>query len=351
MRPCFTFKAQVAGKPAILAIDDEIGFWGVQARDFRAGLDAVQGDDLEVEINSPGGDVFAGLGMYNMLRSFATGGKNVTTRTTGVAASIASIVMLAGDKREMPKNSFAMIHGPATFAMGTAEELRETADTVDKIGASLKNIYIDRMGMDEATVTAMMAKDTWLTAEECVENGFATDMIEEVVATARFDMARAALPANVQAVFKAKDTPPTPEELAEQARLKQEEDDRIAASLNPLADQIVARAKKLGVEAHATTIALSCDSMAVAEERMLAAREIVALCALAKVPDSAASHIRANKSVADVRAALIAAQAKADEHTDTTQKNSGASNASPSALNPTEIWDKHRKNQQPKKGR
>lgn len=354
MRPCFTFKAQAADKPAVLAIDDEIGFWGTQAKDFRASLDAVASNDLVVEINSPGGDVFAGLGMYNMLRSFAANGKTVTTRVTGVAASIASVIMLAGDKREMPKNSFAMIHSASTFAFGTADELRESADVVDKIDGAIRNVYMDRMGLGEEEVTAMMAKDTWLTADECLTNGFATDLIDNVVATASFNMARADLPENVRKVFQAAQTEPTPDELAAQQAAaeaaRKAEEDAAAAAQNPIAEQIAARAKDFGLEAHAVTFALACTSLAEAEQRITAAREIVALCAIAKRPDDAASHIKQNKSLADVRAALIQAQAEADQHTDSTKpKESDAQHAS-SGVDPNRIWNSHR-NQQPKKGR
>ena len=133
MRPCFKFTAKAGKKPAVLALDEEIGFWGTQAKDFRAQLDAVEGNELVVEINSVGGDVMAGLGIYNMLRSWAKDGKTVTTRVTGVAASIASIIALAGDKREMPKNTFAMVHQASTFAVGTADDMRDAADTLDKV--------------------------------------------------------------------------------------------------------------------------------------------------------------------------------------------------------------------------
>lgn len=342
MRPCFTFKAQAADKPAVLAIDDEIGFWGTQAKDFRAALESVASDNLEVEINSPGGDVFAGLGMYNMLRSFAANGKTVTTRVTGVAASIASIVMLAGDKREMPKNTFAMVHGPSTFAFGTAEELRDAADVTDKIGSSLKRVYVDRMGVSEDDATAMMAKDTWLTADECLANGFATDLIASVQATAKFNMDRADLPAHVQAVFQAKTQThaPTP------AVPKPE-----PAPVGPVAEQIIARAKAAGLEAHGTVLALACSTVAEADLRITAAREIVALCSIAKRPDDASRYVRANTSVADVRAALIQAQAEADVHTDTTKRNESAATGASSGVDPKAIWNSHLNQQPAKKGR
>jgi len=354
MRPCYTFKAQTAGKPAVLAIDDEIGFWGTQAKDFRSSLETITGD-LDVEINSPGGDVFAGLGMYNMLRSFAASGKKVTTRNTGLAASIASIIMLAGDKREMPKNAFAMIHSPMTGTYGTAEELRETADTVDKIGASLRDIYVNRMGMKPESVDAMMAKDTWLTADECLENGFATDLIADVVATAKFDLARADLPANVAAVFKAKAPEQTPEEIqaaadAEAARIAAEAD-AAKAALNPIANQIAARAKELGLEAYSVNFALAFQSLVDAEVRMREAREIVALCDIAKRPEDAAVHIKANKPVAEVRTLLLTAQAEADTHTSSVPKDKTNAQTVAPGVNSKAIWESHNKQKPTKKGR
>lgn len=355
MRPCFTFKAQAADKPAVLAIDDEIGFWGTQVKDFRASLESVTSDNLEVEINSPGGDVFAGLGMYNMLRSFAANGKTVTTRVTGVAASIASIVMLAGDKREMPKNTFAMIHGPSTFAFGTAEELRDAADVTDKIGSSLQRVYVDRMGVSEDEAASMMAKDTWLTADECLANGFATDLIDSVQATAKFNMARADLPAHVQAVFQAKmekpeDAPATETKVEGAAPEVQAAPGPDPVPANPVAEQIIARAKAAGIEAHGPTLALACSTVAEADLRITAAREIVALCVIAKCPDAAGKYVKANTSVADVRAALIQAQAQADVHTDNTKPHESAANGASSGVDPKAIWNSHL-NQQPKKGR
>lgn len=326
MRPCFAFSARTATKPAVLAIDDEIGFWGVQARDFRAALDAVEGETLEVQINSVGGDVMAGLGMYNMLRNWAGAGKQITTRVTGVAASIASIIMLAGDRREMPSNAFAMVHAVKSGAWGTADEIRDQADVVDKVQASLRNIYVDRMGIDEAKATEIMAKDTWLNADECLEMGFVTAVIDPVHATAKFDLGRAALPENVAKVFAAKadDAPQT-----------------------PVAEAIVAEAKAAGLEAHAKFFALACTSLDDAKARMVQAREIVALCAVAGTPEQAAAHIRTGAKVADVRAALVEALAQKDEHINNAPRNAatGPTNgdpAKPAVVTPTSLWASHK---------
>lgn len=343
MRPCFAFTAKTATSPAVLAIDDEIGFWGTQPREFRDALAAVEGDTLEVQINSPGGDVMAGLGMYNMLRN---SGKTVTTRVTGVAASIASIIMLAGDTREMPSNAFAMIHSVMSGAWGTADEIREQADVVDKVQASLRNIYIDRMGIDEAKATELMAKDSWLTAEECLELGFVTKVVDPVQATAKFNTERAALPAHVAKVFAAKeeaDTAPAP--VPSPAAITDEDKDALA---QPVAEAIVALAKTAGLEAHAPFLALSCGTLDEAKTRMAEAREIVALCTVAGAADKAAEHIRAKATVATVRTALVETLANTDKPTasgpgskDTGK--TGDTSASPPVVNSASIWASHNK--------
>ena len=324
MRPCFKFTAKAGKKPAVLALDEEIGFWGTQAKDFRAQLDAVEGNELVVEINSVGGDVMAGLGIYNMLRSWAKDGKTVTTRVTGVAASIASIIALAGDKREMPKNTFAMVHQASTFAVGTADDMRDAADTLDKVDGSLRGIYMDRMGVDEAKAKEIMAKDTWLTADESMDLGFATALIDEIKATAKFDLARAELPDNVAAIFKAEADPAV--DPAVDPVIDPELPD------TPVAKQIEALATTAGLQAHAATFAVACTSLDEAKTRITAAKEIVALCAVAKRPDDAAKAIRANKSVEDVRAALITAMAEADEHTNNAPPARGSQTAGQSGV-------------------
>lgn len=324
MRPCFKFTAKAGKKPAVLALDEEIGFWGTQAKDFRAQLDAVEGNELVVEINSVGGDVMAGLGIYNMLRAWAKDGKTVTTRVTGVAASIASIIALAGDKREMPKNTFAMVHQASTFAVGTADDMRDAADTLDKVDGSLRGIYMDRMGVDEAKAKEIMAKDTWLTADEAMDLGFATALIEDIKATAKFDLARADLPANVAAIFKSEGEP-EPEPQPEPAPEPELPD-------TPVAKQIEALANTAGLQAHAATFAVACATVVEATARITAAKEIVALCAVAKRPDDAAKAIRANQSVEDVRAALIKAMAEADEHTNNAPPARGSQTAGQSGV-------------------
>lgn len=335
MRPCFTFKAKAADQPAVVAIDDEIGFWGTQAKDFRASLDAVEGNTLRVEINSPGGDVFAGLGMYNMLRAWASEeGRTLVTRVTGLAASMASVLALAGDRREMPANTFAMVHSPSSLVWGTADEMREHADTLDKIKASMKAIYMERMGVDEAKVTEILAKETWFSAEEAKELGFATDVTDAVVATAKFDLVRADLPAHVQAVFKAE---------KQESKSEPKPEPEVVPN-TPMAEQIATEAKAVGLEALAPFFAINFDNLDAAKSRMQEAREITALHNLVGKSGDSVAAIRAGKTVAEVRAALVEAMATEDEenHTSTARKDEkGKGAAVSSSLNPTQIWNSH----------
>lgn len=357
MRPCFAFTARTGNNPAVLAIDNEIGFWGTQAADFRTQLNGVSGNELTLELNSPGGDVMAGLGMYNMLRTWASAaGRTLTTRVTGVAASIASVVALAGDKREMPSNAFAMVHSVSSGVWGTADEMREHADTVDKIQASVRDIYVARMGIDEDKAKEIMAKDTWLTAAECVEMGFATALVDPVQATASFDMSRADLPEHVAKVFKAEAEPGDLTEVTDPTQPTDKPEptaEELAELEMPVAQAITDLAAKAGLQDHAQFLALSCATMAEARTRLQAASEIVALCKVAGKPEAAKAHIQANKPIADVRASLVETLANTDVHTDNTRPTNttptNGNSAKPTVVNTDSLWASH--NSQQKKGR
>lgn len=332
MRPCFKFTAAAsATKPTVLALDDEIGFWGTQAKDFRAELNAVSGNELVVEINSVGGDVFAGLGIYNMLRYWASEGKTVTTRIGALAASIGSVIFLAGSKREMPSNAFVMTHAPMTIAGGTEEDLRDAADMLAKIKASMRGIYMQRLGVDEATADSIMAKDTWLTAEEAKAIGFVDTISDPVEATAKFDVSRLDLPTAAASLFKAKapvKTEPAPKT-----------DD------TPLQDQITALAKAAGYEALASDFVLQAATLDEAKSLIKAAGEITALCQIAGKPEAAARHIRAAKPVAEVRAALLKARVDADPEIDNTDPNANKPKPAAAVFSPTNTWAKLNKAQ------
>lgn len=151
-------------------------WWGdeVTPKAFRDELNSKSGD-ITVSLNSQGGDVFAGVSIYNSLKDYKG---NVTVKVNGLAASIASVIAMAGDTIIMAPGSMMMVHSPWTFAAGNSDELKKTAGVLDSIEASLVPIYSSRTGMSEEEVIALLKAETWMTPQEAVEKGFA-DKAEE----------------------------------------------------------------------------------------------------------------------------------------------------------------------------
>lgn len=159
-------------------------------------------EEIRVLINSPGGDVFEGLAIYHEL---ATNPANVRVEITGVAASMASAVAMAGDEIAIAQNGHVMIHDPWNVAVGNAEELREAAELLDRFGTSLAEIYSERTGLDEEEIRDMMAEETWLNAEEALEKGFVDEIMRpsEAEAFADLDISElAAAPAALTRLIK-----------------------------------------------------------------------------------------------------------------------------------------------------
>lgn len=171
----------------------EIASWGGgyaahSAQSFKQELDNLGDlDTLNIYINSPGGDVFEGNTIMNMLKRKKCI-KNVYV--DGLAASIASVIAMAGDKIIMPNNAMMMIHNAWTYAAGNSQELRKLADDLDKVNASIRQTYLDKAGdkLDEETLTTLMDNETWLTAQECYDYGLCDQVGEDKSVAAKFDL-------------------------------------------------------------------------------------------------------------------------------------------------------------------
>lgn len=188
-------------EPAVLQIFDQIGEdWfggsGISAKAFSDALQSVGPGPLVVEINSPGGNVWDGLAIYNMLRGRQS---PVTTRVVGIAASIASIIALAGDTIEMADASLFMIHDPSGMVAGTSEDMRKMANALDQHAEILAGIYVKRTGKTSAQIRAAMSAETWFTAQEAIQFGLA-DRSTEQLAMAACWHPRAVSPKAPQAV-------------------------------------------------------------------------------------------------------------------------------------------------------
>jgi ATP-dependent Clp endopeptidase proteolytic subunit ClpP len=144
-------------------------------------------ESVEVEINSPGGSVFEGQRIYNALRGISARGVEVTTTVNGLAASMGSVILMAGDKRQMTQGSRIMIHEASTIAMGDSRAMRKTADLLDGISSEIAGIYADRTGGDEKAIRNLMFAETWMTADEAKANGFVGTVLKDGKAKAEFD--------------------------------------------------------------------------------------------------------------------------------------------------------------------
>lgn len=128
---------------------------------------------INLSINSGGGSVFDGIAIYNMLKSHKA---TVNVYIEGLAASIASVIAMAGDTITMRSGSMMMVHMPWTLSQGNAEEMRKTADTLEKTGDSIVDIYSERTGISSDDIRNIMNDETWLSAEEAVKQGWATKL-------------------------------------------------------------------------------------------------------------------------------------------------------------------------------
>ena len=173
----YSMRALAAGTLE-LSIYEEIGGWGITAADFKRDLDYF-GDvgNINLRIHSPGGGVFDGMAIYNMLRAHPA---RVHVFVDGLAASIASFIAMAGDEVTIPSNAFMMIHKPWSMSAGDAEALRQDADLLDKVESTLIAAYRDRTGLTDADIADMLAAETWLTGEEAVGFGFADNLAEPI---------------------------------------------------------------------------------------------------------------------------------------------------------------------------
>ena len=172
-----------ADADATISIFDVIGEdgWtggGVTAKRISAALRSIGNRDVIVRINSPGGDMFEGIAIYNLLRTHPA---KVTVEVLGWAASAASIIAMAGDEIRMGFGSFMMIHNAWGMVIGNRHDMREAASLFDGFDAALADIYEARTGMDRVSIERLMDAETFMTAAQAVEYGFA-DAVDDGVA-------------------------------------------------------------------------------------------------------------------------------------------------------------------------
>jgi len=162
----------------VISILDVIGedFFGngITVKRISAALRSIGNQDVVVHLNSPGGDYFEGLAIYNRLREHK---QQITVKVLGVAASAASVIAMAGDHIEMPKAGFMMIHNTWAMAIGDRNDLRDFADFLEPFDRAAAQIYADRSGLDGKEVGKMMDKETWFNGTDALDKGLADALL------------------------------------------------------------------------------------------------------------------------------------------------------------------------------
>ena len=162
-----------------ISIYDAIGYdyWtgeGVTARRVASALRTLGAGPVTVNVNSPGGDMFEGLAIYNLLREHKG---DVTVKVLGVAASAASIIAMAGDTVQIARAAFFMVHNSWVIAAGNRNDLRETADWLEPFDAAMADIYVARTGADTKAIAKLMDAESWIGGSAAVEQGFADELL------------------------------------------------------------------------------------------------------------------------------------------------------------------------------
>lgn len=293
------FTCQASNGEGTISIYDEIGAFGVTAKDFADQLAALGNvSHINLSINSPGGSVFDGLAIYNMLKRNRA---SITVRVDGIAASMASVIAMAGDAVVMPENAMMMIHDPSGVVVGTSRDMRQLADVLDKIKNGLVAAYANKSGADRQEIEDIMAAETWMTAQEAVDMGFADAVEEPVSLAASFDLTkfknapveagRKRGPAAITAVL---------------------EENPMTDSIDPAVEPETAGTEEAPViieaapteEVTETTETLDTSALEASIRKEMA--DIAAACAIAGKGAKAPEFIAAGKSLSEVLASLAA---------------------------------------------
>ncbi|WP_351123357.1 ClpP-like prohead protease/major capsid protein fusion protein [Shewanella sp. T24-MNA-CIBAN-0130] len=182
----YSLKAQNGN--AELMIYDEIGGWGISAQQFARDLQGLgKIGTLTARIHSPGGDVFDGMAIYNMIKGHPA---HKVCHIDGLAASMASVIAMAFDEVIMPENAMMMVHKPWGGTLGDADAMRKYAELLDKVESNLVGAYQQKTGLSDEVLHALLADETWLTGREAVEKGFANTLTEPLQMAASLNSKR-----------------------------------------------------------------------------------------------------------------------------------------------------------------
>ena len=181
----YSIKAADDDGRAEIKISAVIGWPFIDAETFLNDLSRIDASEITVKINSPGGDVFDGTAIYNALADHKA---KIITSVDSIAASMASVIALAGDERRIYKNANFMIHNAWSIVLGDYKELEKEAVVLKSISGQMAETYADVSGKPQAEIQKLMDDTTWFTGTQAVDFGFMTDAVTAGSASAKFDL-------------------------------------------------------------------------------------------------------------------------------------------------------------------
>ncbi len=271
-----------------ILIHDEIGQWGVSARNVLSQLAAIDKEQIDVSIHSPGGDMFDGLAIYNALKAHPA---KVVVTVEGLAASAASIIAMAADEIRMPSNAYLMIHNPWGYVVGDANDMGEAADLFDRWANTTAAIYAKRAGITIEEARALQDQTVWMDGVQAQEAGFADEVIDELPQIKAFARLPQCLATDCPVQFG---EPAAADEPADEPPADEPQADEPAAD-EPVADE--PSDEPADDQDDDQDDAVSVDPVA-------QAAEIVELCQIAGQSARAAAWIREGLTADDVRGQL-----------------------------------------------
>jgi ATP-dependent Clp endopeptidase proteolytic subunit ClpP len=278
----------LSSKPALkqteISIFDEIGMFGVSAKQFISDLQAIPAaHSILLKIHSPGGEVFDGNAIFTALQRRG----NVEVQIEGIAASMATVISLAGSPVKMAANGFYMIHNPWGSAVGDSSEMRKQAELLDRIRQNMVNAYAAKSGQEPALIESWMDAETWFTAEQAQAAGFVDEITDGMALAASANFRALAkyrnAPANLTALALQMENPSAPEIVAEEQVLEETPEATVVSESAPVEQPVTEPEAELEKpEEPAAPVALAAaDSIlakynAIAAERDTIRAELVA---------------------------------------------------------------------------
>lgn len=267
----------LSSKPALkqteISIFDEIGMFGVSAKQFISDLQAVPADhSILLKIHSPGGEVFDGNAIFTALQRRG----NVEVQIEGIAASMATVISLAGSPVKMAANGFYMIHNPWGSAVGDSSEMRKQAELLDRIRQNMVNAYAAKSGQEPELIEEWMDAETWFTAEQARAAGFVDEITDGMALAASANFRALAkyrnAPADLTARALQMENPSAPEILAEEPEVTETPEATVVSESAPEPQtEVVAEVEEPVTEEPTTPVAIAAADSILAKYNAISA--------------------------------------------------------------------------------